>query len=197
MELPTYLIKIIESFLTDRSFVVDVAGTFSEEKNILAEVPQGSVLSPLLYSLYISDDKVPTGSNVAFYADDSAFISCGKVSNAIVKRMQKVLIHVNEYFTKWKIKINNEKTQAILFPFNKSPKRIPTIKMIINRTEIPLSNSIKYLGVTLDKKLTYKEHVGNICNKAIRCGRALYPLLNRKSKLNTKNKCLLYNLHIY
>ena len=125
---------------------------FRRKKNILAGVPQGFVLSPLLYNLYISDYKVPTGNNVAFYADDSAFISCGKVSNAIVKRMQKVLIHANEYFTKWKNKINNEKTQAILFPFNKSLNRIPTNKMFINRTEIPFSNSIKYLGVTLDKK---------------------------------------------
>ena len=68
--------------------------------------------------------------------------------------------------------------------------------MFINRTEIPFSNSINYLGVTLDKKLTYKKHVGNICNKVIRCARALYPILNRKSKLITKNKCLLYNLCI-
>lgn len=196
MQCPNYLVKLVQSFLSGRSFVVDVDGHKSNEILIPAGVPQGSVLSPLLYSLYISDFKVLSGNDVAFYADDSAFISHGKVSNAIVKRMQNVLISAEKYFHKWKIKVNEEKSQAILFPFNKSPKRTPTRVLTVQGHIIPFSHSIKYLGLTLDQKLTFKEHIENSCIKAIKCGRALFPLLNRRSRLNLKNKLLLYKMCI-
>lgn len=159
-------------------------------------MPQGSILSPTLYSIFTSDFKVPRDQSVAFYADDSAIIATGKVSNAIIKKMKKGLTDSQKYFDKWKIKINQEKTQAIIFPFNKSPKRIPSNTLTINGTTIPLQDSIKYLGLVLDKKLTFKHHILQTCDKALKCGRALLPLLNRKSQLNGNNKLLLYKMCI-
>lgn len=196
MQLPLYLVKIIKNFLKDRNFVVEIDGCQSNEKSIPAGVPQGSVLSPLLYSLYISDFKSLSGNDVAFYADDSAFVSHGKVSNAIIKRMQRSLNSASKYFTKWKIKINEDKSQAIIFPFNNSRKRIPSRPFTVQNKLIPFSDSIKYLGVTLDRKLLFKNHLDISCSKAIKCGRSLFPLLNRKSKLNIKNKLLLYKMCI-
>lgn len=193
---PIYLQKIIMSFLSERSFVVDIGNHLSDKKTILAGVPQGSVLSPLLYSIYTSDYTLLKRHSAALYADDTAILSSGKVSNAIVKNMKASLVHVEKYFSKWKIKINEGKTQAIIFPFNKSPKRIPTINLTIQGSNVPLQNSIKYLGVILDKKLTFKEHISYISRKALRCGRALFPLLNRKSSLNVQNKILLYKMCI-
>ena len=53
---------------------------------------------------------------------------------------------------------------------------------------IPLGgDNVKYLGIILDKKLSFKQHLEYICERAVRCGRALYPLLNKRSKLNCKN----------
>lgn len=147
----------------------------------------------MLYSIYTSDFKLLKNETVALYADDTAIMTSGKVSNAIVKRMRKSLIHVGKYFEKWKIKINEGKTQAIIFPFNKSPKRNPNVSLNISS---PLQKSIKYLGIILDKNLTFTEHVLQASTKAIKCGRALYPLINRKSQLNTKNKLLIYKMCI-
>ena len=93
-----------------------------------------------------------------------------------------------------KIRISDTKTQTIIFPFNKSPKRIPSINLTIQGTITLLQDSIKYLGVTLVNKLTFKQHVQQTCIKAIRCGRALFPLQNWKSSLNVKNKILLYRM---
>ena len=196
MNIPTYLTKLIKNFLNDRKFVVDVDGSQSTLRNIPAGVPQGSILSPLLYSLYISDFKITQGNDVAFYADDSAIICHGKVSNSIVGKIQNALVSAVKYFSKWKIQINREKSQAILFPYNKSPKRIPSKKLIIQGTEIEFAKTIKYLGITLDQKLNFKEHIASACLKANRCGRSLYPILNRKSKLNFKNKLLLFKMCI-
>lgn len=193
---PIYLQKIVKSFLTERYFEVNIDNEISSQRKVPAGVPQGSVLSPTLYAIYTSDFKTQRNQSAAFYADDTAIIINGKVSNAIVKNMKKALIHTEKYFNKWKIKINQDKTQATIFPFNKSPKRIPRTSLNIQGSEIPLLDSVKYLGVIFDKKLTFKQHVLQSCDKALKCGRALYPLLNRKSKLNQKNKLLLYKMCI-
>lgn len=193
---PIYLQKIIKSFLSERYFVVNVDTEKSTKRPIPAGVPQGSILSPTLYSIYTSDFKALRNQTAAFYADDTALITSGKLSNAIVKNMKNALIHAEKYFNKWKIKINQGKTQATIFPFNKSPKRNPQITLCMQGTEIPLLDAVKYLGVVLDKKLTFKQHVFQAGDKALKCGRALFPLLNRKSKLNRKNKILLYRMCI-
>lgn len=193
---PIYLQKLIQNFLRNRTFFVSIENSTSSLRNIPAGLPQGSILSPILYSIYTSDIKIKRNHDAAFYADDSAILCSGKLSNAIIKQLAASLEHINKYFNKWKIKINRGKTQAILFPFNKSPKRIPNIPLQIQGNSIEIKKSIKYLGVILDSKLTFKEHVLNACEKATRCGRALFPLLNRKSKLNLKNKLMLYRMCI-
>ena len=89
-----------------------------------------------------------------------------------------------------KIKTNENETQAIIFPFNKSPKRIPSIQLSVEGVEIPLLDAIKYLGIELDKQLSLRHHVPKICERAIKCGTDLFPLLSRKSTLNYENKAL-------
>ncbi|KAI8123515.1 putative RNA-directed DNA polymerase from transposon X-element [Lucilia cuprina] len=106
--------------------------------------------------------------------------------------MEKGLVSCNKYFNKWKIKINPIKTQAIIFPFNKSPKRLARRPLLIGNNAINIQNDVKYLGVTLDKKLIFKRHINEICRKATKAFRALWPLLNKRSCLNMKNKNLLF-----
>lgn len=193
---PIFIQKMIKSFLEKRSFFVYVDGQKSSMRTINAGVPQGAILSPILYSIFTSDFKIGKEQSVAFYADDSALISSGKVSNAIVKNMKKGLMACQRYFKKWKIKINHNKTQAIIFPYNKSPRRIPSLALSVNGSDIPLLDSVKYLGITFDKKLNFKHHIIDIADKAIKCGRALYPLINKRSLLTPKNKILLYKMCI-
>ena len=102
---------------------------------------------------------------------------------------QKVLLKVKK-------KINDLKTQAILFPFNKSPKRIPSRRLAMQGTVIPRLDSVKYLEITLDTNLTFKQHILQTCLKAIKCGRALFPLMNQRSTLNIKSKTLLHKMCI-
>lgn len=96
------------------------------------------------------------------------------------------------YFKKWKIKINNSKTQAIIFPFDNKQKRSPTANIKCDQNPINFASSVCYLGLTFDKKLTFKEHISNATNKATRCFRAMYPLLASRSHLSTDNKKLIY-----
>lgn len=193
---PLYLQKIIKSFLTNRSFFVKVESDHSTERYMPAGLPQGSILSPILYSIFTSDVPAKSNYEYAFYADDTAIICSGKSSNVIVRKMEESLNHINKFFNKWKIKLNREKTNAIIFPFNKSPKRVPTRTLTVEGNPIHIKDEIKYLGVTLDKKLTFRQHIDSVRAKAIRCGRALYPMLNKRSRLNLNNKILLYTMCI-
>lgn len=189
---PIYIVRIIKSFLTDRTFKVVINNSTSVSRNISAGVPQGAVLSPTLYSLYIADFVPKMGSEIALYADDMAIMVKGKISNAIVNKLKKSLRKCATFYKKWKIRINTDKTQAMLFPFNKSRKRIPSIPLRHENNTIPFDNSVKYLGVYLDKKLTFKKHIENATDKALKCFRALYPLISKRSKLNVGNKLTIY-----
>lgn len=129
---PKYLLKLTKSFVTDRKFLVAINGTFSSQRNIPAGVPQGSVLSPLIYSLFISDFKKLKNCEMAYYADDTTIMAVAKQTKTIINRLHKGLQSCNRYFQKWKIQLNTAKTQAIIFPFNNSPKRKPQTPLIFD-----------------------------------------------------------------
>lgn len=80
--------------------------------------------------------------------------------------------------------MNDGKTQAIIFPFNRRRVRAPTIPLRIEQRTIELSDSVNYLGVFFDKMLLFNRHITNAINKTNKCFRALYPLMAAKSKLS-------------
>jgi hypothetical protein len=78
IEFPTSLIEVIASFLNGRKFKVLVEGEFSTPRKIVTGVPQGSVLAPILYSLYINDAAAAPGTHFAVYADDTCIYAAEK-----------------------------------------------------------------------------------------------------------------------
>lgn len=131
--------------------------------------------------------------DTALYADDTALYTAFKCSNTIVKRLNSALIILQQYFAKWKIKLNEAKSRAILFPFNRKRIRTPTIPMMNGQHTIDLAESKNYLGVTFDKMLLFRHHISNTINKTNKCMRALFPLIVAKSQLSTPNKVLIFS----
>lgn len=189
---PKYLIKLVKSFVTDRKFLVAINGTFSSLKCIPAGVPQGSCLSPILYSLFVSDYKKLKSCKMAYYADDTGLMAVAKHTQTIINRLQQGLQSCDRYLKKWKLQLNAAKTQAIIFPFNRSPKRKPKSRLVLNGEEIKFSKTSTYLGIDMDENLTFKSQCNKASEKGTKCIRSLYPLLSRKSKLSSKNKNILY-----
>ena len=189
---PRYLIKLLQSYLSNRKFKVKINNSLSSLKNIRAGVPQCSVLGPKLFTLFINDIKqFNPFTNLALFADDTAIYATS--FSAVVANAQNQL-HINElskYFKKWKINLNSTKTENILFTRKTTNNKVFSPLKIDNQ-KINIKNEVKYLGIKLDKRLTFKPHIKNTLQKAYGAMRNLFPLLSRDSFLTQKNKKLLY-----
>jgi hypothetical protein len=123
----TSLIKLVASFLHNRTFKVLVEGEFSTPRNIAAGVPQGSVLASILYSLFINDAPAAPGTHLALFADDTCIYATEKHERRVLSKLQRGLTAVNSWCERWDIKINEVKTQAICF----SRRLIPYSKVSV------------------------------------------------------------------
>lgn len=159
----------------------------SNVKQIGAGVPQLSVLGPLLFNIYTADIPPPKRAEIAQFADDTMLYYSSRNLSALDKALTDDLRRITKWYNKWRIKINEQKAQAIHFTHRqKRPDEIP-----INGYKIPWQSTVKYLGVTLDQKLTYSKHTKEITRGIGIATSWLYPLINRKSKLDLHNKTRL------
>lgn len=194
LDLPLYLVKLIHSFLQDRKFQVKVGGSTSTPRSIQAGVPQGAVLSPTLFNIYISDIPMIPEVEISQFADDTAILAWSHKTSAVINKLQRASKKLLSYFNRWRIRINGNKSVACLFTKKTAQRHIPNTMVAIGQDEVEWSHNLKYLGLYLDKRLTYKTHVENIVQKTERLVRVLYPLINRKSKLSLQNKVMLYKV---
>jgi hypothetical protein len=187
-----YLTKIIVFFLSGRFFHVSVYRTNSDTHPILYGVPQGAILSPSSYYFFKSDSPHSNESETATFADDTAIFVSSEDPDVVCNILQRHLDSLSTYFKQWKIKINAAKSQAIYFTRCWSPRKLPTAHIRVGSHPIPWSTEVKYLGVTLDNRLTFTGYTAKSIEKSEKVFRILYSFFNRKSKLKLHNKLLLY-----
>lgn len=190
---PLYIIKFIDDYLSNRAFAVNVRDKSSSTRTIVAGVPQGSILGPMLFILYINDIPKHDKTQIAIFADDTAIYSASWSKDVALKNLQDHISVLEAYYLKWKIKINVTKTDIIIFSHkNKKPNK--QIKMYGESLEI--TNKVKYLGLILDPKLSFTHHVLAITRKVNAAISILYPLICRSSVISQKNKSTIYNVCI-
>ncbi|GFW87046.1 RNA-directed DNA polymerase from mobile element jockey [Trichonephila clavipes] len=125
---------------------------------------------------------------INLYADDTAISATNKNTNFVTRALNKHLALLENYFNVWKIKINVDKTIAVLFTKRRKPVTPPTLYS----TPIRWSQTTKYLGVILDKNLTWKPHIIYARDKFRKALKQIYPLINRNSNVYLYHKLLLY-----
>lgn len=188
-KIPLYLIKIIESYLNNRKFRVHIQNTKSSWQTVPAGVPQGSILGPYLFLIYLNDIPIQVRTHLACFADDTASYTSASDLDLIISRLQLSLDRLHEYFTNWKLKLNETKTEAILFSRQRS---CPQRKLQILNHKIPWSSQVRYLGVLLDRKLNWTKQIAHLRTKGIQSLGLLSPVLNRKSNLSPRTKLRIY-----
>jgi len=174
--------KWFESYLSDRMQVTYVNGIYAEPMSTgSVGLPQGSVLGPMLYLLYVNDiAKIINNDNckLRLFADDTNIFVCGRNKQEIETKIQNSLLVLYHWFLDNELSLNIEKTCFTVFS---NYIKADNISLKLNNLKIPHVKSTKYLGVILDEKLNFKEHCLYIRNKLTKLTAALHymsPFLN-------------------
>ena len=166
-------LSLCSNYLSDRTqFVALNPDNFSEKLPINTGVPQGSILGPFFFLLYVNDfNKCTKKFNMINYADDTTLLTTLNYDNNTTadEHMNKELNQVYEWLCTNKLSLNVSKTKFMTFHPPQKHIRKPVLK--INNKEILETDEFNLLGVIIDKSLNFKPHITKITNKISKtCG---------------------------
>ena len=161
-EIPPAVKKWLCAYLRGRSTVVEYKGKRSKKRKMRQGVPQGGVLSPALFNLYMSKlpSPPPTVSLVS-YADDITLTSSAVEPGTACNNINQYLTELHAWLTERNLRLSEPKSSATLFT-NWSVERGSQLNIEVAGTELPTTREVKVLGVTLDQTLTFATHARNI-----------------------------------
>jgi hypothetical protein len=153
--LPTDWMSLLESWLRDRAAFVEVSVDRSMLYDIKIGTVQGSILGPVLFSLFVSP--VFELKNIVAYADDTYMLASSRTKESLVTEIGEALTTISLWFRSSGLKVNEEKTEIVIFyKDNCNPEDV-----LINGTIIRTKAKMKVLRITMDTTLTWNEHVNN------------------------------------
>ena len=152
------LLKLFQNYLSDRYQSVIIGGKKSSPELVKAGVPQGSVLGPLLFLIYINDITAHISSNIKLYADDtSLFIDVADPSEA-ARVLNNDLLKIKQWADRWLVTFSAAKTKLLTC----SNRKINHPDIIFDNVVLPEIESHKHLGLILSNNLSWSEHIDSI-----------------------------------
>ena len=183
-----------ESYLFKRKQFVFHNGESSQSQYLTCGVPQGSVLGPLLFLIYIND--LPNISNVLeffLFADDTNIYYEADTPDNLELIVNRELKKLRTWLIVNRLLLNIEKTNFVVFhPYNKPLRQSITLK--INKKAILEKDHVKYLGIIIDSTLTWRIHIDNVSSKISKSIGLLYKI---RPFINTKLMRTLYYSIVY
>ena len=159
------MLKLLQSYLNNRTQSTIINNVVSEREIVNVGIPQGSCLGPLLFLVYINDIFSSTKINLRLFADDACLSYQHSDPACVNSVINEELRKVDVWLRANKLFINYSKTKFLLF--NNTSKKC-NFKVNINGFNIEQSESIKYLGVVLDEKLSWRAHIRSLKSKLSR-----------------------------
>lgn len=162
-------LQLLKDYLSERKQFVDYNGVHSDLLNITTGVPQGSILGPLLFIIYINDIK--SSSNIfhpIIYADDTTLTTtlnsflCDNINICL----NKELVNISQWLKANKLTLNVNKTKAMIF--HTSRRRVTAPDINIDGVNIDWVDHFDFLGIVIDKHLTWNQHIDKITTKLSR-----------------------------
>jgi hypothetical protein len=185
--------QFMASYLAERCQRVKLGSARSEWAPLTKGVPQGSILGPLVFNVFINDIfNFITKAQVYNYADDTTIMYANKNLSEVKAVLKRDADKLVEWFSVNGMKANPDKFQAILF---KTPwlATQETFEIVINDNVVHATDCVKLLGVYFDDMLSFTNHIDKICMKA---GKQLNALKRISSYLCTKDRVCIYKCFI-
>ncbi|XP_077514883.1 uncharacterized protein LOC144125401 [Amblyomma americanum] len=174
----------IQGFLRDRTSCVRAGGATSTPQALTRGVPQGSVLSPMLFNLVMAQlptclpDGLKLPVRIAIYADDIALWCRGprRQRDQVIKNVQRAITRVGSYLERVGLQLSPTKSEAMLLNIRPGARPGKTYLSVAGR-ELPWRHSCRYLGLLIDRHLTWRPAVKAFCRQATRVRGAIRSLL--------------------
>jgi hypothetical protein len=199
-----------KSYLSERKQYLEIHNEKSTLESIKCGVPQGSILGPILFLIYINDIKNSTSLSVLCFADDTTVSYSSHDIPNLYNTMNRELEALNQWFRANKLCLNVNKTKYIIF-------RPTTITLLPENIQIKINDqpierignnmnnkAFKFLGIHIDENITWKAHINNICTKISRSNYIINKVKNvlPKSCLLTLYQSIIqchinYGLHLW
>ena len=172
MNLDPYLLRWLYDYLSNRSQFVAVEGEKSNILPVISGVPQGSVLGPLLFIMYINDVAtiISPESEINMFADDIALYRVIKTSVDYIA-LQGDVDSIGTVVANKHLEFSTEKCRVMVISRKQSNSIPPSPPLYLNGTRV---NSYKYLGVTITSNLSWLPHITSLCNKSRRLVGMIY-----------------------
>ena len=188
-------LSLLNSYLLGRTQKVRIGKFTSEKCNILAGVPQGSVLGPLLFILFINDLPLHIKhSNIDIFADDATLHNSSKDIHNINNDLQMDVNNVLQWCKQNNMVLNENKTKGILIGTSQKLSRCQSdLEIVINNHKIECSEYEKLLGIQIDKCLSFVKHIDYVCKNLTS---KISLLCKIKQYLPLETRKLYYNAYI-
>ena len=191
-QLPPYIVAWVADFLDQRSFQVAVGGAMSDRCRIRAGVPQGAVLSPLLFNIFINDIPLMNMKNQChsmLFADDLATFFIYRKSGHLVARVKQYLTRLERWLTTNRLEMNAKKCTYTIFSRGNTDT---DFCFPFNGSKISEDKEPKLLGVVLDQRLTFGKHVDYIRDRCASRLNILRIIAHKSWRLSTRTLLVTY-----